>query len=89
MADLTMLGNDTATNSTSARLRGIVDNPPERRALFGIVGVLSILCNGALCIVVIRKRKMLRNSYNVFVLILAVMDTITGNVILCKTLLYL
>ena len=68
----------TGINDT---FRSITDNPPERRALFGIVGVLSILCNGALCTVVLRNRRMLRNSYNVFILILAVMDTITGAVI--------
>ena len=78
MTSVTPLGNNATTNSTFTGDRGITDNPPERRAFLAMMGILSILCNCALCIVIIRKRRMLKNSYNVFVLILAVMDTITG-----------
>ena len=69
-------------NVTAVNDRSITDNPPDRRTLFAVVGVLSILCNGALCIVVIKNKRMLRNSYNVFILILALMDTVTGTTLL-------
>ena len=75
MDSSTVPSNATAMSNTD---RIYIDNPPERRSLFGIVGVLSILCNGALCTVVLINRRMLRNSYNVLVLILAVIDTTTG-----------
>ena len=75
--------NITETNNTSPVdvTKAFIDNPAGRRVLYGIVGVLSILCNGALCIVVLRNKRMLRNSYNVLVLLLAIVDTITGELV--------
>ena len=53
-------------------------NPTHLRAFYGTVGVMSILCNGVLILVILRQPRMLRHSYNVLVLSLAITDAITG-----------
>ena len=73
---------DSTTNLTNLDAdKAFIDNPTGRRVLYGIVGILSICCNGALCAMVFRNKKMLKNSYNVLVLVLAFVDTVTGTVI--------
>ena len=54
---------------------------PPTQLVMGIIGVLSFFCNGALCLVVLRKRSMLKSSYNLVIFTLAVTDTLTGNIL--------
>ena len=78
MSGFALNGSTTNDTDTGGVGKAFIDNPAGRRALYGIVGVLSILFNGALCIIIFRKKTMLRNSYNILVLVLAVVDTTTG-----------
>lgn len=48
------------------------------RTTFGLIAALSVLGNLLLCIVMVRKRSMLRKAYNVLIFNLAVADTLTG-----------
>ena len=48
------------------------------RVSMGIIAVLSILSNGLLIAVFLRNRSLLRSSYNVLILSLAVTDMTTG-----------
>lgn len=49
------------------------------RVSMGIIAVLSICSNGLLILVLLRNRSLLRSSYNVLILSLAVTDMTTGN----------
>ena len=53
--------------------------PLHIRAMFGTIAAVSFLCNGLLCVVILRGRLLLLNSYNVLVFVLAVTDSLTGN----------
>ena len=48
------------------------------RVSMGIIAVLSILSNGLLIAVFLRNRSLLRSSYNVLILSLAITDMTTG-----------
>lgn len=50
------------------------------RVSMGIIAVLSICGNGLLIVVLLRNRALLRSSYNVLILSLAVTDMTTGKV---------
>ena len=54
------------------------------RIVFGIIACLSVLGNGLVCSVILKKRNNLRNSYNLMILALAIVDTLTGMLMLCK-----
>ena len=79
MTTIVAPGN-TTHNSTALGPDDTFDVAPTAlRAFYATVGVLSFICNGTLCIVVLRNKKMLKNAYNLLVLTLAVTDTATGN----------
>ena len=48
------------------------------KSIFGVIAVLSILGNLLLCLVISRKRSMLKKPYNVLILNLAVTDMLMG-----------
>ncbi|XP_020897518.1 QRFP-like peptide receptor [Exaiptasia diaphana] len=48
------------------------------QATFGVIAVTAFLSNGLLCYVILRNRRMLSWSYNVFIFSLALTDMITG-----------
>ncbi|XP_001637411.2 G-protein coupled receptor 83 [Nematostella vectensis] len=54
------------------------DAPSPFRALFGAVACLSLFGNLLLCVVMVRRRSMLRKTYNVLILNLACADSLTG-----------
>ena len=61
---------------------------PSRTALrvtFGVIALLAILGNGLVCAVILRFRRMLKNSYNLMILSLAFTDMFTGNMHVIKT----
>lgn len=49
--------------------------------VLAVIAVLAFLFNGVICLVVLRKRAMLKQSYNVFIFALAIVDTLTGNLL--------
>lgn len=49
------------------------------RVAMGIIAVLSICSNGVLILLFLHNRVLLRSSYNVLILSLAVTDMTTGN----------
>ena len=51
------------------------------RFVLAVIAVLAFLFNGVICLVVLRKRSILKQSYNVFIFALAIVDTLTGNLI--------
>ena len=73
--------NSTVNCTSIDADKALTDNPTGRRGLYGIVGILSICCNSALCAIVFRNKKMLKKSYNMLVLVLAFVDTVTGTLI--------
>ncbi|KAJ7370776.1 hypothetical protein OS493_029765 [Desmophyllum pertusum] len=73
--------NNTSTNTTSWSTntqRG--DNKPHvmLQILFGFIALLAFCGNGLLCIVILRRRRFLRSSYNLVIFSLAVTDMLTG-----------
>ena len=73
---------DSTVNSTyNAGDKAFIGNPTGRRVLYAIVGILSVCCNASLCAVVLKNKNMLKNSYYVLALVLAVVDTVTGKFI--------
>ena len=48
------------------------------KPVMGVIAVFSILFNGTLCIVILRKREMLRKSYHLLIFVLAITDTLAG-----------
>ena len=45
---------------------------------YGIIGLLALLSNLALCAVLLRNRQMLQRAYNILIFALAIVDTLTG-----------
>ena len=71
----------TAFNSSTVNssVPAVSHNAPvEIRAVFGTMACLPFLCNGVLCVVILRPRSMLSSSYNVLVVVLAITDALTG-----------
>ena len=64
---------DCATNTTEGGSRLNWTQPA-----LGLIGAMSILVNGFLCIVILKNRYMLLSSYNVMIFVLALTDTVTG-----------
>ena len=48
------------------------------RVTFGIIALLAVLGNALVCAVILRNRKVSRNSYNIMILGLAIVDALTG-----------
>ena len=61
--------------------------PVEFQVVAGIIGVVTILANGALLFVMFKQKHMLQKPYNVIILNLAVVDVLTGTYINCIFLL--
>ena len=59
-------------------IKTVADTPPVLRAIYGVIGALAILSNGFFCFVILKTPRMLRSSYNVLILSLAMTDTATG-----------
>ena len=57
------------------------DGGSTMKALFGVVAALSILSNACLCIVMLRRRVMLKKTYNILIFNLGITDFLTGNVL--------
>lgn len=49
-----------------------------RQAVFGVIAVLSFLGNLLFCVVLLRKKCLLKKPYNILLLVLAVTDMLTG-----------
>ena len=76
-------------NSTTPIEAGFGNNKleQERRVLlfvYGVIGLLAVLSNVTLCTVLLRNRNMLQRAYNIIILALAVVDTLTGKIKKCK-----
>ena len=54
------------------------------RVIFAIIAFFSLLGNGLVCTIILKRRNNLRNSYNLMIFALAIVDTLTGMLILCK-----
>lgn len=68
--------NDTITGTNEPELSGELHM--ALRVSMGIIAVFSILSNGLLIAVFLRNRSLLRSSYNVLILSLAITDMTTG-----------
>jgi len=55
------------------------------RVTFGFIALLAVLGNGLVCAVILRCRKMLKNSYNLMILSLAFTDMFTGKIHVINT----
>ena len=55
------------------------------RVTFGVIALLAVLGNGLVCAVILRCRRMLKNSYNLMILSLAFTDMFTGKMHKNKT----
>ena len=79
MSELLVYGNNSVSMNNTKNTEGTpVENASTAlRFLFAAIGVLSIINNGALCIVLLRKKAMVKRSYNLMVMALAVVDTCT------------
>ncbi|XP_032232361.2 allatostatin-A receptor-like [Nematostella vectensis] len=53
-------------------------DPREISAMFGSIAALSVLGNAILCVVIARRRSMLKKTYNVLILNLAICDALMG-----------
>ena len=67
-------------NCTLAENNGSDDNL-ALRVSFGVIAFLSCLDNSLLCLVMLRRRRMLTKPYNKLIFSLAITDFLTGNVI--------
>ena len=82
----------TFSNKTSSELSTEVSLPSSNhsgvtlQAVFGIIAFLSFFGNLVFCVVLLRKRYLLKQPYNILLLVLAVTDMLTGtNVRICFT----
>lgn len=55
------------------------------RVIFGVIALLAVFGNGLVCAVILRYRRMLKNSYNLMILYLAFTDMFTGKMHVIKT----
>jgi hypothetical protein len=60
---------------TTSALDGFV---LPKKVLFTVIAVLAIVGNSLFCVVLVRKRSMLRRPYNKLLLSLSVTDLLTG-----------
>ena len=68
--------NGLMKNDTFSPL--VPDAHPTMRVLFGVVAGLSVVGNTLLCVVMLRRRTMLRKTYNILIFNLAIADLLTG-----------
>lgn len=61
------------------------DLPP--RILFALIAIAAFLTNLLLCVVLLKKRSMLKKPYNVLILNLAVTDMLTGEFVCLEAVL--
>lgn len=74
-----MAYNNTTTGSPDLDYMHSTELHLAVRVTMGIIAVLSICGNGLLILLFLRNRVLLRSSYNVLILSLAVTDMTTGN----------
>ena len=72
---LSMNDTDSAGNKTH-----IHHSRTSLRITFGVIASLAFLGNGLVCVIILRSRAMLKNSYNLMILALAFTDMFTGKV---------
>lgn len=68
-----LLSNENSTASNLSETKATII-----KATFGFIAILSFVGNLFLCIVMVRKRSMLKKAYNVLIFNLAVADMLTG-----------
>lgn len=68
-----LLSNENSTASNLSETKATII-----KATFGFIAILSFIGNLFLCIVMVRKRSMLKKAYNVLIFNLAVADMLTG-----------
>lgn len=71
-------GNKTPELSTEESLPSSNHSGDTMQAVFGIIAFLSFLGNLVFCVVLVRKRYLLKKPYNILLLVLAVTDMLTG-----------
>lgn len=77
--------NKTTEFSTETTEFSTEESPPSSshsgiviQAVFGIIALLSFVGNFLFCVVLLRKRYLLKKPYNILLLVLAVTDMLTG-----------
>ena len=78
MSHLSQFNNSTYTTAPTQHKSSVHDSNVTLRVIFGIIAFLSLLGNGLVCTVILKRRNNLRNSYNLMILALAIVDTLTG-----------
>ena len=78
MASLTNISCNVTLNDANACFKSKMDPSDVTRPILGVIAVLSFVCNGILCAVMLKTLSMLRKSYNVLIFVLAVTDCLTG-----------
>ncbi len=77
----------TFSNKTLPELSTEVSLPSSNhsgvtlQAVFGIISFLSFFGNLVFCVVLLRKRYLLKKPYNILLLVLAVTDMLTGTIV--------
>lgn len=66
------------TSPSQNDIKDPLDSSPTIRGLFGTVAGLSLFSNMLLCVVMLRRREMLKKTYNILIFSLAITDTLTG-----------
>ena len=70
--------NKTAELSTEESLPSSNRSGIAMQAVFGVIALLSFLGNLLFCVVLLRKKCLLKKPYNILLLVLAVTDMLTG-----------
>ena len=72
------LSNKTIEMSAEESLPSSNHSGIAMQAVFGVIALLSFLGNFLFCVVLLRKRYLLKKPYNILLLVLAVTDMLTG-----------
>lgn len=75
--------NSTVVTPTQENI-GVNDSHLTLRVIFGMIAFLSLFGNSLVCTIILKRRNNLRNSYNLMIFALAIVDTLTGMLIVCK-----
>lgn len=70
--------NQTTELSTEESLPSSNHSGIAMQAVFGLIALLSFLGNLLFCVVLLRKKCLLKKPYNILLLVLAVTDMLTG-----------
>lgn len=77
--------NNTSINTTASSTNKLEENSSSQdkphvilQTLFSFIAVLAFCGNGLLCVVILRRRRFLRSSYNLLIFSLGVTDMLTG-----------